>query len=431
MVGIVIGNAAKTVYAVLLTSQANRSGDPLVVERIYRLYTCALNAGPTITTIFVPSLHSFGPFKLFEGAYIGTSFYLCFGTSFLVMFSALAWFWYKSSGFVNAGKPESTNSPIVKIYKTVRNGLSNKRRYTVLSASPSSPSFMSPSSLMPRTSSTSSFLSAVDNEEKQALVRKEHSDSFLSFCDEEYQDVAEDIFKTWHLYAMFLVLLPPYMLAFQSSTSSFVIQANWMEYPPWFAPESIIFLNCLFSIMAGPTIDVIITFLQAQGIFYGPHKRISFGFITMGIGYLYMAFVHKMMLEQGTLRNGILHSSISIAYQIPGHFLSGYSSVLLTSSSLEYAYLIAPAYMKTIVVSLYFLSMSLGSILGALLSPLVTAEKLGVLFAAIGCSLVALTFLYYYLFKKYDASYYRRNEVKQSQTLQGGSEIEITLTSET
>eukprot|EP01135_Chromosphaera_perkinsii_P004869 Nk52_evm2s302 gene=Nk52_evmTU2s302 len=390
MVGIFIGNSSKTVYAVLLTEQANKSGNPLLVERVYRLYTFALNAGPTLSMLLVPSLHNFGPLKLIGETYKGTSFYLCFGTSFLLMMVGVLCFAYNSANLHNAGKPDGSSNPILRIFKTVRNGMANKRKYSLITSNPR--------------------LTKEDLEIQRSFSHRDHSDSFLSFCDEEHQGVAMDIFKTWHLYVMFLILLPPYMMAYQQCSTTFVIQANWMSSPSWLAPESMAFLNALFSILASPVIDVSLTFLQHRGIFFGPHLRIAFSYIIMSMCFLYMAYVQALIATNGKESlDGTFQSSVSVMYQIFGQFLSGFSSVLCTASCLEYAYNIAPAYMKTLVVSLFNISLAFGSFMGVLVSPWVTADKMYYMYSTVGWGLLVLSWMYYSCFKSYDQSYLDRN----------------------
>lgn len=83
-------------------------------------------------------------------------------------------------------------------------------------------------------------------------------------------------------------------------------------------------------------------------------------------------------------------NNISVAWQIPSYIFMAIAEILSAITGLEYAYTQAPSSMKSIIVSLYYCAVGVGSALNFTLLPFIVDPKL--LWVYVSLSIAAFLF---------------------------------------
>jgi len=164
------------------------------------------------------------------------------------------------------------------------------------------------------------------------------------------------------------VFIAPFWSLFDQTGSSWVFQAKQMDrvllgyewLPSQFQalnPLLVMLLIPLFSFVVFPTVE---RFVRVT-----PMRKIGTGFfIAAG------AFLINVMIEIW-LADG---QTPSIAWQMLAYVIITSAEVLVSITGLEYSYTQAPRRMKSVVMSLYLMSVSLGNIFTSLVNQLIQDE---------------------------------------------------------
>ncbi|GJJ06618.1 hypothetical protein Clacol_000811 [Clathrus columnatus] len=146
--------------------------------------------------------------------------------------------------------------------------------------------------------------------------------------------------------------------------------------------------------------DLLTNRLRRFGIIVRPIQRITLGFFFVAAAMAYAA---------------ILQHFINLKIQTPVYILIGASEVFTNITGLEYAYTKAPLKMKSVVVSLYFLTMAVGNAISLALSP-VSVDPF-VIYNYVGCAGASFVggILFYLLFKDYDKQEDFLNHIGQTE----------------
>lgn len=88
-----------------------------------------------------------------------------------------------------------------------------------------------------------------------------------------------------------------------------------------------------------------------------PLRKIGIGLIVTGLSFLVSAWIESQIVAGGTP---------NIGWQLPAYALLSAGEVMVSITALEFAYTQAPAHMKSIIMSLYLLSISAGNLFTAL-----------------------------------------------------------------
>ena len=97
------------------------------------------------------------------------------------------------------------------------------------------------------------------------------------------------------------------------------------------------------------------------GVAVTPLRKMSVGMFVAGLSFLAAAWV------EGQLQAG---GHPHVAWQLPQYVLMGVGEVLVSVTALEFAYTQAPAQLKSLVMGLWFLTISGGSLLAAVVAGL-------------------------------------------------------------
>ena len=401
----VIGFSGQAVYPVLLVEQqtnanvAQRSG----VEKAYRLFVFAENAAPIVSISLIPVLHSFGTSKLFGQTEIGTSFYLSYGTSLFILLVGFLAFWSQAKHLRNAGPPLRKSNPFVQAFGAIRTGISNKRLYLRL--------------ISDKENTSSTCLGHDPSQAESCMIKQfkglSASDSFLSFSDPKYTQLALDMKRSYHLLPFFLLFCPLSSLASVNYSIISIFQANWMQRPSWLPAESILMVGTIVGTLACPIIEVILAFLRRRiGLKLDTTTRITIALLGTGTCLAYMSLVQFWILSSGKYYNGVFQTSLSVWRQLPSHILQGLSSVLLSSSITEYAHIMAPPYLKSMTVSMPRICSFISTLMNLCLSSLYTCEKVGYLLLGQGVWTAAMGLVFVKCYRRYSRNDESRDAYK-------------------
>lgn len=188
--------------------------------------------------------------------------------------------------------------------------------------------------------------------------------------------------------------LPQFWAVYDQQGSTWTLQAKIMNptiFGQTFSPESMQFVNAALILIFVPTFETLVYPLcRKMGINLHPQGRMYTGYFLTAYSYLAAA------LLQLTIDNSA-EKSVNIFWQIPQYVLISAAEILVSTTGLEYSYAIAPDDMKSIVSSVFSLTVSVGDLqAGALLGNLtLPAEASFWLFALlISLNFIAFTFIF-------------------------------------
>ena len=160
------------------------------------------------------------------------------------------------------------------------------------------------------------------------------------------------------------LLLPIFWALFDQTASTWVLQAQKMAGLSFsFAgkeisvlPEQMQTLNPILVLILIPVFSYVV--YPAFGKFFPltPLRRIGLGFFIAATSFLVPAWI-QMRLDAGT--------PPSLGWQVPAYILLTCAEILISITALEFAYTQAPKSMKSLVMSVYLLTITLGNLLTA------------------------------------------------------------------
>lgn len=221
------------------------------------------------------------------------------------------------------------------------------------------------------------------------------------------------------------VVLPIYWVLGNQYSTNFVLQTSWMERPSSVPPEVVHNISTLTSLVCIPVLDRVVF-----PCLFGERKpptvpRIAIGFVMTVVAVSYGAALQVVIASRGEFdaKGGyVLHAGaerLSIFFQVPGYFLQGVSGCFVDITALEAAYVLAPASMKSLVVSVYWLCSGLSGLIGIFLSPLFKPDMFVPLFFALAGMLLVVTIAFAVVLRHLDAEVAAVAATKQQQEENG------------
>ena len=182
--------------------------------------------------------------------------------------------------------------------------------------------------------------------------------------------------------ASVFVLVSVFWSLFDQKASSWILQAESMNLKVWgvtLLPSQIQSANpALVMILIPYTQKLLFPTAQRLGFPLTPLRRMTVGIVLASLATVVIALI------QGAIdRNGA--GTISVRWQFPAYFLLTMGEVLVSITGLEFAYSQAPRRMKSTVMALWQLTVTLGNVLVSAISlTRLSAASSFWLFAAIG-----------------------------------------------
>ena len=184
--------------------------------------------------------------------------------------------------------------------------------------------------------------------------------------------------------ASVFVLVSVFWSLFDQKASSWILQAESMNLKVWgitLLPSQIQSANpALVMLLIPYTQKLLFPSAQRLGFPLTPLRRMTVGIVLASLATVVIALI------QGAIdRNGA--GTISVRWQFPAYFLLTMGEVLVSITGLEFAYSQAPRRMKSTVMALWQLTVTLGNVLVSAISlTRLPAAASFWLFAAIGLS---------------------------------------------
>lgn len=191
---------------------------------------------------------------------------------------------------------------------------------------------------------------------------------------------------------VFLMIIPFWSL-YDQTMSSWVLQGDSMQAVhfsvfghAWrFGAEEIQSFNPLLVMILVPLVTLLL--YPRIGKWGSPLRRMGVGIVLAGVSYFAVAGI-QMQLEGG--------AQLSILWQCLPYLILTTSEILVSTTGLEYAYTAAGKNMKSIVLSFWYLTSTLGNLLVMYLSSAVSDPCSTPTFLLYGCMavVVGLIFLF-------------------------------------
>ncbi|KAL6235019.1 POT family-domain-containing protein [Aspergillus navahoensis] len=144
-------------------------------------------------------------------------------------------------------------------------------------------------------------------------------------------------------------------------------------------------INPITTIILLPILDrAVFPYLRKLGVPVRHVDRITVGFLLSSLSMLYAAIIQRTIYtappcydhpRSPDCMNGEVPNEVSVFLQAPAYVLLAISEILASIAGIEYAYAKAPKSMKSIIMAAYLLTVSVGVLIAAGVSPLTTTRS--------------------------------------------------------
>jgi POT family proton-dependent oligopeptide transporter len=177
----------------------------------------------------------------------------------------------------------------------------------------------------------------------------------------EAVDRARSVLRLFRIF----VFIPFFWMLFDQKASAWVLQANAMDLSigPWsFEPSQMQFINPLLVLLLIPlTTGVIYPAFERSRFRLTPLRRITLGMFSAGLSFVMVAVI-QMALDRG--------ARPSVLWQLAPYIALTLGEVLVSTTGLEFAYSQAPRELKGVIQSFWWLTVSAGNLVVAIVSRL-------------------------------------------------------------
>ncbi|MCI1711647.1 MAG: oligopeptide:H+ symporter [Chiayiivirga sp.] len=149
-------------------------------------------------------------------------------------------------------------------------------------------------------------------------------------------------------------LITPFWSLFDQKASTWVLQAGGMTKPDWFEPAQMQALNPLLVMLLIPFNNLVLyPTLRKFGIEMSAMRRITIGIAFSGLAWIAAGGL-QLAMDGG--------DAVSITWQILPYVLLTMGEVWVSATGLEFAYSQAPASMKGVIMSFWYLGVTIGNL---------------------------------------------------------------------
>ncbi len=182
-------------------------------------------------------------------------------------------------------------------------------------------------------------------------------------------------------------LTTPFWSLFDQKASTWVLQAGGMAKPDWFEPAQMQALNPLLVMILIPFNNLVLyPALRRMGWEPTALRRMTTGIAFSGLSWI-AAGVLQLWLDGG--------DAVSITWQVLPYALLTFGEVLVSATGLEFAYSQAPASMKGVIMSLWYLAVTIGNLWVLLANASVRNEAFTAQIVATGISVAAFQMFFF------------------------------------
>jgi POT family proton-dependent oligopeptide transporter len=149
-------------------------------------------------------------------------------------------------------------------------------------------------------------------------------------------------------------LITPFWSLFDQKASTWVLQADKMVKPSWFQSSQMQALNPALVMVIIPFNNLVVfPWLRRRGWEPTALRRMTAGIALAGISWI-IAGILQLAIDSGT--------PIPIQWQVAPYVFLTVGEVLVSATGLEFAYSQAPAAMKGVLMSFFYLAITVGSL---------------------------------------------------------------------
>lgn len=196
-----------------------------------------------------------------------------------------------------------------------------------------------------------------------SLYRKLNGRRFYEAAEKKYKPAqVEGVKSVWKVLAVFS-FIPFFWALYDQNGSEWVIQAQYLDlhcFGTTWLPEQIQAINPILILLFIPIFSLFLyPGIESMGIKVTPLRKIGVGFVLTALSFVIIALLQEK-IDAGEHPN--------VIWQLLAFALLTAGEVLISITGLEYAYTQAPITMKSVIMSFWLLTVSLGNILVSLIN---------------------------------------------------------------
>jgi proton-dependent oligopeptide transporter, POT family len=185
-------------------------------------------------------------------------------------------------------------------------------------------------------------------------------------------------------------LVTPFWSLFDQKASTWVLQANDMTKPSWFAPAQMQALNPALVMLIIPFNNLVLwPYLRSRGREPSQLKKMNIGIVLTGFAWIIVGSM-QLVIDSG--------ERFSIVWQILPYVFLTFGEVLVSATGLEFAYSQAPLSMKGAIMSFWLLTTTIGNIWVVLVNHSVKSAAITEQIQHTGISVTAFLMFFFAVF---------------------------------
>jgi POT family proton-dependent oligopeptide transporter len=170
----------------------------------------------------------------------------------------------------------------------------------------------------------------------------------------KHADAAVDGVRAVLRVLILFALITPFWSLFDQKASTWVLQADKMVKPSWFQSSQMQALNPALVMLVIPFNNLVVfPWLRRRGWEPTALRRMTAGIALAGVSWV-IAGILQLAIDSG--------APIPIQWQIAPYVFLTCGEVLVSATGLEFAYSQAPAAMKGVLMSFFYLAITVGSL---------------------------------------------------------------------
>jgi POT family proton-dependent oligopeptide transporter len=209
----------------------------------------------------------------------------------------------------------------------------------------------------------------------------------LDYARGKHPDEAVDGVRAVLRILIVFALTTPFWSLFDQKASTWVLQAGGMTKPDWFEPSQMQALNPLLVMLLIPFNNLVLyPALKRFGFEPTALRRMTAGVAFSGVAWI-AAGALQLAMDGG--------DAVSITWQILPYALLTLGEVLVSATGLEFAYSQAPSSMKGVIMSFWYLAVTIGNLWVLLANASVRNETVTSHIAVTGLSVDAFIMFFF------------------------------------
>lgn len=185
-------------------------------------------------------------------------------------------------------------------------------------------------------------------------------------------------------------LTTPFFSLFDQKASTWVLQGNAMVAPDWFHPAQMQALNPLLVMLLIPFNNLVLfPLLRRRGYEPTALRKMTTGIAFAGLAWIVVGG-YQLLLDDG--------QGLSIVWQVLPYMLLTFGEVLVAATGPEFAYSQAPASMKGVMMSFWYLATTIGNLWVLIANAAVRNETVTGHIGATGLSIDAFQMFFFAAF---------------------------------